>query len=257
MIISTSQQPVFKHVKDNKEYILDLLEKTKDSDWVLTPEGSLSGYCYNQTHEVKNADYGPALKEIEDYLAKNKRSMLLGTGHIEANGLPYNQVRAYHKGNFAGAYAKRLLTNDTHAPGELFYYVPGNEAHYYYLDDKQTIVGSSLLCNDIWAFPKMSPTGNPYFYREFRKYDVKVVFCSVNCNIDFLDPLVYEWHENHLRLFSREFGMHTVVSGATNDMRGDPVDHIQCPSGVIGPNGEWIKKCKDKGDDIATVELSL
>ena len=40
MIVSTSQQPVTKLVNENKECILDVLEKTKDSDWVLTPECS-------------------------------------------------------------------------------------------------------------------------------------------------------------------------------------------------------------------------
>ena len=106
---------------------------------------------------------------------------------------------------------KLFLTNDYDAAGELFYYIAGNQPHYYYIDEKESVVASSLICNDIWAFPKMSPNGNPYYYREFRKYGVKVVFCSVNCNVDVLDPLVYEWHENHLRLFSREFGMYTVV----------------------------------------------
>ena len=71
MIISASQQPVFKWVKENKECILDVLDQTKNSDWVLTPEGSLSGYCEDQTHETKTADYGPALQEVENYLIKN------------------------------------------------------------------------------------------------------------------------------------------------------------------------------------------
>tara|TARA_Y200000002_G_scaffold279826_1_gene233927 strand:+ start:1766 stop:2539 length:774 start_codon:yes stop_codon:yes gene_type:complete len=257
MIISTSQQPVFKEIKENKECILDVLDQTKDSDWVLTPEGSLSGYCKNQIHEKNSSEYGPALQEVENYLIKNKRNMLLATGHVESNGLPYNQIRVYKEGQFQGAYAKQLLTNDLDAAGELFYYVAGNEPHYYYLDSDQKVIASSLICNDIWAFPRMSPKGNPYFYRDFRKYNVKVVFCSVNCNIDYLDPLVYDWHETHLRLFSREFEMYTVVSGAATDMRGEPVNHIQCPSGIIGPDGEWITKCKDTGMDIATADLKL
>jgi hypothetical protein len=30
---------------------------------------------------------------------------------------------------------------------------------------------------------------------------------------------------------------------------------VQCPSGVIDPNGEWIKKCKDTGMDSVSVEI--
>ncbi len=35
MKLTASQQPVFKQVKDNYECIQDVLDNTKDSDWVL------------------------------------------------------------------------------------------------------------------------------------------------------------------------------------------------------------------------------
>jgi len=260
MIVSTSQQPVTKLVNENKECILDVLEKTKDSDWVLTPEGSLSGYRENQTHTHNNPDYAPALKEVENYLIKNQRNMLLGTGHVESDGLPWNQIRVYNKGQFGGAYAKRLpCMNMQYYGGELFSYCTGDQPYYYYLDNKRKIIASSLICNDIWAFPKASPMGNPYFYRQFKADHVQVVFCAVNCNNDHgFDQLIYEWHENHLRLFSREFDMYTIVSGATTSMDSkEEVNYTQCPSGIIGPDGEWIEKCKDNGADIATAELKL
>ena len=108
MIISTSQQPVYKQANENKKVILDVLDKTKDSDWLLTPEGSLSGYCTDQTHELKSDEYAPALKEVEDYLIKNKRNMLLATGHVESNGLPYNQIRLYKQGQL-GSQASKIF----------------------------------------------------------------------------------------------------------------------------------------------------
>ena len=50
MKISTSQQPVYKDIDNNFEVIIDVLENNPDSDWILTPEGSLSGYCQNVCH---------------------------------------------------------------------------------------------------------------------------------------------------------------------------------------------------------------
>ena len=40
--VTASQQPVFADIKENLECIMDVLETHKDSDWILTPEGSLS-----------------------------------------------------------------------------------------------------------------------------------------------------------------------------------------------------------------------
>ena len=51
MKISTSQQPVYSDMDKNLATIIDVLDSTTDSDWVLTPEGSLSGYCSNVCHE--------------------------------------------------------------------------------------------------------------------------------------------------------------------------------------------------------------
>ena len=51
MKITVSQQPVFASIKENLECTIDVLDTHKDSDWILTPEGSLSGYCANVCHE--------------------------------------------------------------------------------------------------------------------------------------------------------------------------------------------------------------
>ena len=67
MIFTASQQPVFDDPNENLECILDVLDTNSDSDWILTPEGSLSGYCLNQTHEKNNPEYTEALKKLEKY----------------------------------------------------------------------------------------------------------------------------------------------------------------------------------------------
>ena len=256
MIFTASQQPVFADPKENLKCIIDVLDTNKESDWILTPEGSLSGYCLNQTHEKNDPTYTEALKELEKYLLDNRRNLALGTGHIEPDNLPYNQIRVYREGVLQGAYNKQLLTNDVGAMGEYYFYAPGNSCNYFYLDPINTFKASALICNDVWAFPRMSPRGNPYFYREISNACAQVVFVSVNCCTDEFDQTVYNFHESHLRLLSKQFNIHTVVSSACTDMRGDEYNgKVQCPSGIIDPNGEWIAKCKDIGMDSVSAEI--
>jgi len=256
MIFTASQQPVFADPKENLKCIIDVLDTNKESDWILTPEGSLSGYCLNQTHEKNDPTYTEALKELETYLLNKRRNIALGTGHIEPDGLPYNQIRFYREGVLQGAYNKQLLTNDIGAMGEYYFYAPGNSCNFFYLDHINTFKASALICNDVWAFPRMSPNGNPYFYRTISDACAQVDLESVKICRDEEDQTVYNYHESHLRLLSKQFNLHTIVSSACTDMKGNEYHgKVQCPSGVIDPNGEWIKKCKDSGMDSVSVEI--
>jgi hypothetical protein len=41
-------------------------------------------------------------------------------------------------------------------------------------------------------------------------------------------------------------------------MRGEATEQkIQCPSGIIDSQGEWIRKCQDVGMDSVTAEIKL
>lgn len=255
MKISTSQQPVYADMGKNLSTIIDVLENTKDSDWVLTPEGSLSGYCANVCHEsteTQKQEYFKVLDELETYLQKNKRSIALGTGHIEQDGFPYNQIRYYYQGNLIAAYNKQLLTKTANGGlGEYYYYLPGQTS--LEVEVAQDFTVGSLLCNDAWAFPSASPDGNPYLWKDYTQSNC--VFVSANCSTDELDPTIYTWHENHLQLHAKLNKQYVVISAATTDMIGNPVDFVQAPSGIIGPNGEWIDKCKNSDSDIVTVEV--
>ena len=126
--VTASQQPVFTSIKENLECIMDVLETHKTSDWILTPEGSLSGYCANVCHEgteEQKKEYFTALDKIETYLIDNKRNLALGTGHYEQDGFAYNQVRYYAEGRLVSAYNKQRLTRTKNGLGEYYYYMMG------------------------------------------------------------------------------------------------------------------------------------
>ena len=43
--LTAFQQPVFREPLENLECTLDMIEANKDTDWILTPECAVSGYC--------------------------------------------------------------------------------------------------------------------------------------------------------------------------------------------------------------------
>ena len=48
--LTASQQPVFNDVKENYECMMDVLDN-HPGGWLLTPQGSLSGYCEKAVHK--------------------------------------------------------------------------------------------------------------------------------------------------------------------------------------------------------------
>ena len=258
-IVTASQQPVFTSIKENLECIMDVLDTHKDSDWILTPEGSLSGYCCNVCHEgtpEQRTEYFAALDKIETYLQDNKQSLALGTGHYEQDGFAYNQVRYYAQGQLVSAYNKQRLTRTKNGLGEYYYYLMGTESSVLELSGTGPRTGT-LICNDAWAFPGASPDGDDYLWNTYADRGVSTIFVSANCSTDQFDPIIYTWHENHLQMHAKINAMNVVVATASTDMKGGTIDHMQAPSGIIGQNGEWMAKCKDTGMDSVTVELDI
>lgn len=254
MKITACQIPVTKDINANIDVIIYMLDSNKDSDWLLTPEGSLSGYCFNVIHEgtdQQKQEYFKALDKLETYLQTNKRSIVLGTGHLEQDGFPYNQLRYYYQGNLVTAYNKQLLTRTKTGLGEYYYYLAGHQNTIVEIAPNFPVAG--LLCNDAWAFPGASPDSNPYLWKELG--ECKAVFVASNCATDSHNEVVYDWHESHLRMWAMTNQQYVISSTATTDMMGGAIERVQAPAGIIGPDGNWISKCNDSGTESVTVEI--
>ena len=246
--LTASQQPVFNDVKENYECMMDVLDN-HPGGWLLTPEGSLSGYCENAVHKKDPTTYFKYLDKIEQRLTKEKLNLALSTGHVESDGLPYNQIRYYREGTLIGTYSKQLMTHNDNFAGEFVFYVAGTSTEHVALSDD--IKAGSLICNDAWA---ILSSGNSI--HEYGKQRCRCVR-KRNCGTQEFDQLVYEWHVNHLRLMARTFEYHVVVSSSCTDMNGEVINHMQCPSGIVGPDGNWIKQCSQPGMDMVSHVLNI
>lgn len=259
MKITVSQQPVFKELMDNHACTLDVLEANKDTDWLITPECSISGYCLpptlNNMFNVRTTQVENSILKIKDRAKELGVKLALGSGIKDNDGFPYNAMMIWDNGNLKSLYKKRMLTRGWEGGGERHYYLPGHVPNYFYLDDEQTIKASSMICNDFWCMPRVAPEGNPYYHHELAQNNVDVLFVSSNCNGEEPDALAKVWNENHLQVFAREFAMYVVHAGSATSINHQETNELQCASGVIGPDGEWIAKCKDSGMDSVTVDI--
>ena len=283
--VTSLQIPVTDDVKANHKTIKRCILSNLESEWILTPECALSGYFMPPTLASKDLkqeeNLRDCLEQLEDFAATQRTGLILGTGWREHDGFPYNQTRIYNNmGDLVGTYQKRLLTRRPGGGGELLHYLQGFEPTLFYADKENRIVASSLICNDAWATPMVSPAGNPYFISELaQQHGVKIFFISANCNVpsaDF-DQLVYDYHDVMLRTLAKQNQVYIVVSNSSLSMpmqqpvRHEPsgalctgprvapmeVDQVQVKTGIIAPNGEWIAWCDPSGEDSVTLELEF
>jgi predicted amidohydrolase len=160
--IAGYQMIVSDDINSNKQKILNEIQKAAEegAEFLVTPEGSLSGYTSNFSQEqVRNA-----LTEIESEAKKLNIGLMLGTCYKEVTGKNeycYNQVRVYSPdGRFAGAYSKILRCSPLDLPGtgEMVDYVEGELKTFDWKGYKFGI----LICNDLWATPGYTTMPNPY-----------------------------------------------------------------------------------------------
>lgn len=273
--VTALQIPVTDNVKSNFKTIKRNILSHIGSDWIVTPECALSGYFAPPTLHKSDADteetLSDCLQQLEDFQAEQRTGLVLGTGWRESDGYPYNQTRMYNnQGNLVGTYKKRLLTRGPEGGGEMYHYLPGFQPSLFYADISNEVIATSLICNDVWASPVVSPQGNPYFVNQLAGQGAQIVFVSANCNVPnpYFDPLVYAYHEVVLRTLAKQNKVYMVISNSSLTMpqyigstgqhvEPQPVSKVQLRSGIISPEGEWMAWCDDEGEDSVTLELEL
>jgi predicted amidohydrolase len=244
--IAGIQMPVRQEISGNAERILSALDRaTGDkADFLLTPEGALSGY----THEFDTK----ALSSHRDIILKRARSsgigLALGTCSIEADGLCYNQIRVlYPDGREDGFHSKilRCAPLDDPEAGELRAYATTPLRTFRW---KDTTFGC-LICNDLWATPGYTTIPNPYPAWQLQKMGSRFILHSVNCGSK---GIARPYHESALSLWALALKIPIVTVNACPEQ--DPVNSM---SGVMGPQGEWLLSIPDSGEQYFYFDLDV
>ena len=97
--LTAVQQPVFRDALENLECTLDILEDNKDTDWLLTPECAISGYCqppvlYSpQSLITKHVD--ASIEKIAQRAKELNIGIGIGSSIRGLDGYPYNGLLFY------------------------------------------------------------------------------------------------------------------------------------------------------------------
>lgn len=213
------------------------------ADLVLFPEMSLSGYHGNYDFEAVKR----AVKEVSAAAKKNHIAVIAGTGWREG-GEAYIQSRAYDSdGSLLGTHEKMVPTGIDGKSGDRAFCTPGKELKTFVW---KGVTCGSLICNDLWVTPGCGPHHDPRLAHQLGQKGAKIIFHAVNsgCGQKHLP-----YHESNVALRAEESKLYIVTANAAS-MDGP----INCSSGVMGPDGEWVTMLDRQGEGryIATLSIS-
>lgn len=245
--LSGLQMIITGDIDKNKDQILEGIRNASKAgaDFLVTPEGSLSGY-------TSNFDQGkvePALKEILDEALKNKVGLMLGTCYKESKAgseYCYNQVRVYDAtGKYLGAYSKILRCSGLDMPGtgEMVDYVEGELRTF----DWKGLKFGILICNDLWATPGYTTMPNPYLPWKLKQMGAQFI---VHCINSGTNQRYRPFHESSAELWA--MSLKTPIF-EVNAAQG--TDKINAQSGLIEENGKRSNPVPDSGNQFFTVKL--
>lgn len=250
--VSGAQVPVVEDIDANVKTIERAIEYavSEESDILLTPEGSLSGY----THKFDVSSVKEALEYITEKARIAKLGLALGTCFVESDGKCYNQIRFYTPdGKYLGFHSKILTCGSMDDP-------PQGEINYYSVQPLRTydfsgIRVGGLICNDLWANPCCTPIPDPHLTQQLSKMGAKIIFHSVNGgrNGGEWSDVAWHYHESNLRMRANAGKIWIVTVDNCYPME------LRCsaPSGVINPQGNWVCRTEPKGEQFFSYTLSV
>ena len=241
---------VSRDVAQNEKRILQAVElaAAQGSDFLLTPEGSLSGYYAG----FDSQEVASAVERVADRAREATVGLALGTCYKQfEEGVEYcyNQVRVYApEGNYLGSYAKILRCSSLSHPGtgEMTEYVEGRLRTF----DWNGVRISALICNDLWATPGYTVMPNPYLPWKLKQLGAQVLFHAIYSGHHQRNRA---FHESSVDLWAYALKMPIVEVNAL-EYSDKP---INASSGLVGPDGTRDLVVPDVGEQFFTCEITL
>jgi predicted amidohydrolase len=234
--ITLAQIYVTQDVAKNLQRICDALAQAEkdDADWILFPEGALSGY-YNGFDQDEVA---AAFEKIQQLCRDASVHALVGTCWKE-DGKTYNEIRVVDStGKLVGRYAKTCLTY-----GDAKQFTKGSFPLVHHVGG---LTCGTLICNDLWVTPGFTDGPNPHLTLRQAQAGAQVIFHAVNSGSS---QKYREYHESNLKVRSAEAKCPIVVVNAAHD------EPINCASGVVR-DFEYVVSLPRKGEVIQTVQFT-
>jgi predicted amidohydrolase len=248
LTVAGLQMFVTRDVKANEGVIHRAIDQAAGAkaDFLLTPEGSLSGY----SPDFDQAVVAGAVQRVAQHAKEFRVGLLLGTCYKETGGYCYDQVRVHAPGGeYLGAYSKILLCSSLDRPGtgEMRDYVAGTLKTFSW----DGITFGVLICNDLWATPGYTTTSNPYLAWQLKSMGARIIFHAVNATgPEYLRYRPY--HETNQNLWALGLKIPIVTTNAV-----DGANPTNCRAGVIGPDGERRHIAGEVGEQFFSYKLVI
>ena len=250
-----AQIPVTRELEVNVSEIEKALDwaSANSVDFLLTPEGSLSGYIPDfDTHNGRTIqDLYEAEKQVVEYAVQKGVNLCLGTMYAVEDGRFFqgyrreNQIRFYSKdGTLFGK------TNKLYTIPEYDGTVPGPEITTINLEANglQPFWAVGLICNDFWGGPLEQSISLPiYCSNELR---AQVIFHASNGMRGILpnyDEITNAWHEGNLRMMSYSTGIPIITVDNCYKNNGDEYHGKTSSQSGILLNGKWLTNVSRTG----------
>jgi predicted amidohydrolase len=237
-------------VAENEAEILAALRRAgaDGAHFLLTPEGSLSGYYAGFDRE----EVAAATARLSAAAAQAGVGLALGTCFKEVEEgeeFCYNQVRVYSPGGeYLGYHAKILRCSRLAHPGtgEMRDYVEGRLRTFEWEGRRF----GALICNDLWATPGWTTMPNPYLPWKLKLLGAQFLLHAI-CSGD--DPRNRPFHESSTELWARTLNLpiFQVNAAAPEGAR------VNAPSGLVGADGARLVTVPDEGEHYFVGEIAL
>ncbi len=225
------QMPVSATAKENLPRITQAVIDI-NCEFLLFPELALTG---------PNPDFGEARTEeaweqIATACRKSYTTALVGTGARLVDHT-HIQTRIFaHDGTLVGTQEKLVPTQ-----AERAWCRPGEDLNTF---EHEGLLFGCLNGNDCWVAPGHGPYPDPRLTHRLGEQGVRVIFVSADTGTD---PDYAAYYDSNLRLRAREANAYIVVANAAPES-----GELNCPSGVVTPQGEWAAECPRSGAQFFT-----
>ena len=251
LTISGLQMVVSSDVSANEKRILDGIKKAAEAgaDFLVTPEGSLSGYTPN----FDRIHLAQAVERVAAAAKEYKVGLLLGTCYKEltdGNEQCYDEVRVYTpQGEYLGYHAKILRCSKLDSPGS------GEMADYAQSPlrtfEWNGIRFGILICNDFWATPGYTTIPNPYLPWQLKRMGAQLIFHHINSGTD---QKYRAFQESSVNIWAEKLGIYIVEVNAAGKNKNEKVN---ASSGLVGPKGERETIVPDVGEQFFTCKIRI
>lgn len=229
MKIKLAQLEISKDIKVNKQKILEVLSETIKGEWVIFPEGMISGYFPENNdfiNSINTLQLNNALEEIKQKVEEKECICLIGSVKITQNGA-FNSTYIFSKNN-SQIYDKcNLSTLDRK------HFIQGSKIQTFQIDDVKFGV---QMCREN-VFPEQ--------WLELKQQGAQIIFHINNAVAKF------DGKRKHL-LISRAMENQIFVISVNAVTDTSPL-----ASFVINPYGEVVYESNPNTEKIKELEINL